>query len=364
MPSSCRPARRAASIQKLPSPAIDREAWAAEGKASYQIFIRTLLSITDNIVDDKVVHPEDVVIHDGEDPYFVVAADKGTATFSDIANGIAESRDFWLDDAFASGGSNGYDHKAMGITARGAWVSVQRHFLEMGVDVQTDPVRVVGCGDMSGDVFGNGMLLSKSIRWSLPSITATSSSIPTRMQRRAGKNVSACSTCPVRAGKITTQTDIQGRRGLPPLLETDPAVAAGAQGAGHRCAKSIEPEALISKILNAPVDLIWFGGIGTYIKARRKITSPSAIRRMTACASTRTWSARRLSAKAPTLASRRLRESNFQLRRALQHRFHRQFRRRRLFRPRGQYQDRAGGGQAQRQIDREKARRAAGVDDR
>ncbi|HBQ93522.1 MAG TPA: glutamate dehydrogenase, partial [Erythrobacter sp.] len=105
-----------------------------------------------------------VVITDGEDPYFVVAADKGTATFSDVANAIAKSRDFWLDDAFASGGSKGYDHKAMGITAKGAWVSVQRHFLEMGVDVQEDPVEVVGCGDMSGDVFGNGMLLSKAIK--------------------------------------------------------------------------------------------------------------------------------------------------------------------------------------------------------
>ncbi|OJW68184.1 MAG: glutamate dehydrogenase, partial [Sphingomonadales bacterium 63-6] len=141
-----------------------RDAWAAEGKASYQIFIRSLLSLTDNIVNDKVVHPASVVVRDGDDPYFVVAADKGTATFSDVANALAEERDFWLDDAFASGGSHGYDHKAMGITARGAWLSVQRHFLELGVDVQKEPVRVVGCGDMSGDVFGNGMLLSKSLK--------------------------------------------------------------------------------------------------------------------------------------------------------------------------------------------------------
>ena len=104
------------------------------------------------------------MIHDGDDPYFVVAADKGTATFSDIANAIALERNFWLGDAFASGGSNGYDHKAMGITAKGAWISVQRHFLEMGIDVQKDPITVAGCGDMSGDVFGNGMLLSKTIK--------------------------------------------------------------------------------------------------------------------------------------------------------------------------------------------------------
>jgi glutamate dehydrogenase len=149
--------------KQLPDPARDRDGWATEGRESYKVFIRTLLSITDNIVEGKVVHPEGVIIHDGEDPYFVVAADKGTATFSDTANGLAAERDFWLDDAFASGGSKGYDHKAMGITARGAWMSVQRHFREMGVDVQADPVRVVGVGDMSGDVFGNGMLLSKTL---------------------------------------------------------------------------------------------------------------------------------------------------------------------------------------------------------
>ena len=122
--------------KRLPDPAMDREAWAAEGKASYELFIRTLLSVTDNLVGDKVVHPPRVVVHDGEDPYFVVAADKGTATFSDTANSIAEEHGFWLGDAFASGGSKGYDHKAMGITARGAWISVQRHFLDMGVEVQ------------------------------------------------------------------------------------------------------------------------------------------------------------------------------------------------------------------------------------
>ena len=150
--------------KQLSDPVLDRDGWAAEGQSSYEVFIRTLLSVTDNIVDDEVVHPDSVRILDGDDPYFVVAADKGTARFSDVANGIAQSRDFWLDDAFASGGSNGYDHKAMGITAKGAWVSVQRHFLEMEIDVQTESVRVAGCGDMSGDVFGNGMLLSKAIK--------------------------------------------------------------------------------------------------------------------------------------------------------------------------------------------------------
>ena len=144
--------------KQLP-PASSRDAWLAEGTETYRIFIRALLSVTDNLVANRVVHPKGVTIRDGDDPYFVVAADKGTATFSDIANAIALERNFWLGDAFASGGSNGYDHKAMGITAKGAWVSVQRHFRELGIDVQKQPIRVAGVGDMSGDVFGNGMLL-------------------------------------------------------------------------------------------------------------------------------------------------------------------------------------------------------------
>ena len=149
--------------KQLPPPS-NRDAWLAEGTESYRIFIRALLSVTDDIRADHVTHPEGIVRRDQDDPYFVVAADKGTAAFSDVANAIAIERGFWLGDAFASGGSQGYDHKAMGITARGAWVGVQRHFAEMGIDIQTQPFTVVGCGDMSGDVFGNGMLLSKEIR--------------------------------------------------------------------------------------------------------------------------------------------------------------------------------------------------------
>ena len=150
--------------KQLPDPAVDREAWLEEGKAAYRMFISGLLDVTDNRVSGAAVPPEHVVRHDGDDVYLVVAADKGTATFSDIANGVAQSYGFWLDDAFASGGSAGYDHKAMGITARGAWESVKRHFREMGVDTQTQDFTVVGVGDMSGDVFGNGMLLSEHIR--------------------------------------------------------------------------------------------------------------------------------------------------------------------------------------------------------
>src|SRR5205823_2550440 len=145
-------------------PAGDRDALMKEGIACYQTFLRGMLDVTDNLVDGKIVSPEGVPRHDGDDAYLVVAADKGTATFSDIANGIAAEYGFWLGDAFASGGSAGYDHKKMAITARGAWESVKRHFREMGVDTQAEDFTVVGVGDMSGDVFGNGMLLSRHIK--------------------------------------------------------------------------------------------------------------------------------------------------------------------------------------------------------
>ena len=150
--------------KNLPDPAVDREAWLAEGIACYKTFICGLLDITDNLVGGKTVPPQRVVRHDADDTYLVVAADKGTATFSDIANGVAKDYGYWLGDAFASGGSVGYDHKAMGITARGAWESVRRHFRERGIDCQAEDFTCVGIGDMSGDVFGNGMLLSEHTR--------------------------------------------------------------------------------------------------------------------------------------------------------------------------------------------------------
>ncbi|MBL4588899.1 MAG: NAD-glutamate dehydrogenase, partial [Alphaproteobacteria bacterium] len=151
-------------VVKNPPKSGDRQAFLDEGIACYKIFIQALLDVTDNVVNQKIVPPKNVVRWDGDDPYLVVAADKGTATFSDIANGISQANNFWLDDAFASGGSAGYDHKVMGITARGAWESVKRHFNELGHDTQTQDFDVMGVGDMGGDVFGNGMLLSKHIR--------------------------------------------------------------------------------------------------------------------------------------------------------------------------------------------------------
>jgi len=251
----------------LPSPAKDRDGWAAEGQASYEVFIRTLLSVTDNLVSGKVVHPANVVIHDGEDPYFVVAADKGTARFSDVANAIAEKAGFWMGDAFASGGSNGYDHKAMGITARGAWVSVQRHFLEMGVDVQTDTVRVAGCGDMSGDVFGNGMLLSKSIQlvaaFDHRHIFIDPDPDPSASwkERKRMFELPRSSWDDYDKSLISKGGGVFSRESKRIKLSAQARKALGIDD------REIEPDALITAILKSPVDLLWFGGIGTYIKA-------------------------------------------------------------------------------------------------
>jgi glutamate dehydrogenase len=258
--------------KQLPSPALDREGWAAEGRASYEIFIRTLLSVTDNIVKGKVVHPQCVQVLDGEDPYFVVAADKGTATFSDVANGIAQSRDFWLDDAFASGGSNGYDHKAMGITARGAWVSVQRHFREMGIDVQTQSITVAGCGDMSGDVFGNGMLLSKALKLVAAFDHRHIFIDPTPDPLASWKERSRMFALPRSSWEDYNKALISKGGGVFPRSAKSIKLSKQARAAlGIEDAKEtkgeIEPEALITAILRAPVDLMWFGGIGTYVKA-------------------------------------------------------------------------------------------------
>ena len=253
--------------KQLPNPATDRDAWLAEGTESYRIFIRTLLSITDNIVGGKVVHPEGVRVHDGEDPYFVVAADKGTATFSDVANAIALDRGFWLGDAFASGGSQGYDHKAMGITARGAWVSVQRHFAERGVDVQKDVIRVVGCGDMSGDVFGNGMLLSQTLK-----IVAAFDHRHIFLDPDPDPSVSWAERARLFSLPRSSWADYDAKLispggGVFPRSAKTIALSPQVQAALGIEAAELEPAMLISAILKAPVDLVWFGGIGTYVKA-------------------------------------------------------------------------------------------------
>jgi glutamate dehydrogenase len=254
-------------------PVSDRDAWLAEGTESYRIFIRALLSVTDNLVGNKVVHPDGVVIRDGDDPYFVVAADKGTATFSDIANAIAVERGFWLGDAFASGGSHGYDHKAMGITAKGAWVSVQRHFREMGVDVQTQPIRVAGVGDMSGDVFGNGMLLSKALKLVAAFDHRHIFIDPDPDPAGSWKERSRMFALPRSSWDDYDRSLISKGGGIFPRSQKEIPVSPEMRALFGLEGETIDPAGLMIAILTAPVDLLWFGGIGTYIKARSESNS-------------------------------------------------------------------------------------------
>ncbi|WP_281964634.1 NAD-glutamate dehydrogenase [Serinicoccus marinus] len=255
--------------KQLPDPAADREAWMEEGRAAYRTFISGMLDITDNRRGGEVQPPERVVRHDGDDPYLVVAADKGTATFSDIANGVARDYGFWLDDAFASGGSAGYDHKGMGITARGAWESVKRHFRELGLDTQSEEFTVVGIGDMSGDVFGNGMLLSEHILLVAafdhrhifldPDPDAATSFAERRrlfeLPRSSWEDYDTSliseggGVYPRSQKSLPVSGQVRARLGLPDEVT------------------SMTPHEMLRAILSAPVDLLWNGGIGTYVKA-------------------------------------------------------------------------------------------------
>ncbi len=254
--------------KQLPDPA-DRDAWLAEGVACYKTFICGLLDITDNLVGGETVPPERVVRHDSDDSYLVVAADKGTASFSDLANEIAGDYGFWLGDAFASGGSAGYDHKAMGITARGAWVSVQRHFREMGVDCQTEDFTAVGIGDMSGDVFGNGMLLSKHTRLVAafdhrhifldPDPDADAS----YAERKRLFELPRSSWEDYDKSLISEGGGVYARSLK--SIKVSPQVRR-ALGLDDKVT-STTPAELMRAILLADVDLLWNGGIGTYVKS-------------------------------------------------------------------------------------------------
>ncbi|MCG8926177.1 NAD-glutamate dehydrogenase [Lentzea sp. CC55] len=250
-------------------PGIDRENFMSEGIACYKMFISGLLDLTDNLINNEVVPASQVVRYDGDDTYLVVAADKGTATFSDIANGVSQSYGFWLGDAFASGGSIGYDHKAMGITAKGAWESVKRSFRELGVDTQTEEFTVVGIGDMSGDVFGNGMMLSEHIRLVAAfdhrhifidpnPVAATSFAERVRLfnvPRSSWDDYDRSliseggGVFPLTAKSIPVSEQARVALGLPEGVE------------------KLSPPELKKAILLAPVDLLWNGGIGTYVKA-------------------------------------------------------------------------------------------------
>ncbi|MUG32365.1 NAD-glutamate dehydrogenase [Psychrobacter sanguinis] len=258
-------------IVKQKSPADGREAFQKEGIECYQTFLRGMLDVTDNLVDGNVVHPDNTVRHDEDDPYLVVAADKGTASFSDIANGVAAEYGFWLDDAFASGGSVGYDHKAMGITARGAWESVKRHFRMLGLDIQNkDDFTVVGIGDMSGDVFGNGMLLSKHIKLQAAFnhlhifIDPNPDTEASYAERERLFNLPR-STWDDYEKSLISQGGGVFSRSDKSIVITDEMKAAF-----DISEDSLTPNELIGRLLKAPVDLIWNGGIGTYVKSREE----------------------------------------------------------------------------------------------
>ncbi len=256
-------------VVKRPPADPSREAQQAEGIACYRTFLSGLLDLTDNIVDGKVAPPIDVVRYDADDPYLVVAADKGTATFSDIANSVSLEYGFWLGDAFASGGSQGYDHKAMGITARGAWESVKRHFRETGTDTQTTDFTVVGIGDMAGDVFGNGMLLSEHIR-----LVAAFNHMHVFLDPNPDAAVSFAERrrlfeLPRSAWSDYAQELISEGGGVYPRTLKEIPISDQVRdvlGIDEGVAQ-LAPADLISAILKAPVDLLWNGGIGTYVKA-------------------------------------------------------------------------------------------------
>jgi glutamate dehydrogenase len=238
-----------------------------EVKAGYEIFIRGLLDLTDNLVDGTAVHPKGVRCHDAGDPYLVVAPDRGTARFSDTANAIAAEYGFWLDDAFASSGSTGYDHKALGITARGTWESVRRHFVELGVDVDEDPITVVGIGDMSGDVFGNGMLLSRSIRliaaFDDRHVFIDPDPDPeTSYEERARlAAMGPSSWADYDKGLISTGGGVFSRRAKRIDITEEMSDLFGIR------AGVLTPNELINSLFKAPADLLWNGGIGTYVKS-------------------------------------------------------------------------------------------------
>ena len=242
----------------------------AEGQRCYKRFIRALLDVTDNIVEGDLVAPVSVVRHDEDDPYLVVAADKGTATFSDLANSVSAEYNFWLGDAFASGGSNGYDHKAMGITAKGGWESVKRHFREIGIDCQTTDFTAVGVGDMAGDVFGNGMLLSKHIRLQCAFnhlhifIDPTPDAASSWEERNRLFNLPRSSWEDYNPKLISKGGGIFSRKAKSITLTPEIQKMLGTKKG------SVAPNELIKMILCMEVDLLWNGGIGTYVKSSRE----------------------------------------------------------------------------------------------
>ena len=343
-----------------------REAIQAEGTASYKLFISTLLDITDNIGTGTtgVVPPRDVVRYEGDDPYLVVAADKGTATFSDIANDIAIAHDFWLGDAFASGGSAGYDHKKMGITARGAWESVKRHFREMDIDIGKTAFTTVGVGDMSGDVFGNGMLRETTTKlvaaFDHRDIFIDPEPDPERTfaERKRLFDLPRSSWQDFDKALISKGGGIYSRSAKEITLSAEARKLLGVS-------EKLTPQELIKAILKAEVDLLFFGGIGTYIRAADESDEAAGDRANDPIRDRRSGPALQ--------GDRRRRQSRHDATRphrggaargAAQHRCHRQFGRRQHLRHGGQHQDRVEHPGARWPPADERPQRAAGADDR
>ncbi|QJQ07013.1 NAD-glutamate dehydrogenase [Undibacterium piscinae] len=254
-------------VLKNAPPASDREAYQAEGIACYKLFLSGLLDLTDNVVKGNVVAPLNVVRHDADDPYLVVAADKGTATFSDIANGVSADYGFWLGDAFASGGSVGYDHKKMGITARGAWESVKRHFRSFAINTQTTPFTVAGIGDMSGDVFGNGMLLSEQIKLVVAFDHRHIFIDPTPDVASSFAERQRLFALPRSSWDDYDKSLISAGGGVYPRSAKSISLSPQARAVIGIDNTEITPVELLKAILQAPVDLLYNGGIGTYVKA-------------------------------------------------------------------------------------------------
>ncbi len=248
-------------------PPLDRAAIRTEVVECYRTFIRGLLDVTDNIVDEEIVTPPRIVAHDSADPYLVVAADKGTATFSDIANALSAEYGFWLADAFASGGSAGYDHKKIGITARGAWESVKRHFRELGIDTQRQPFTVAGVGDMSGDVFGNGMLQSDQIRLIAAFDHRHIFIDPDPDQAVSFAERERLFALPASSWDDYDRSKISAGGGVYSRQSKSIALSSAARDALGITAATLTPPELIRAVLTAPVDLFFNGGIGTYVKA-------------------------------------------------------------------------------------------------
>ncbi|UXY14335.1 NAD-glutamate dehydrogenase [Chitiniphilus purpureus] len=251
----------------LKHPPTEREALLKQGVACYQTLIRGLLDLTDNLLDGQVRAPAQLCRLDEDDPYLVVAADKGTASFSDIANAVSREYGFWLDDAFASGGGNGYDHKKMGITARGAWISVERHFREMGIDVASDPITVAGIGDMSGDVFGNGLLRSQAVKLIAAFDHRHIFLDPDPEPARAFAERERLFALPRSSWADYDPAAISAGGGVWPRSARSIALSAPVRAALGIDVDELEPAQLIQAILKAPVDLLYNGGIGTYVKA-------------------------------------------------------------------------------------------------